>query len=115
MSDAINPNQSGADPNTGNAPGIVMNSLPVNVVSEYMTQFLFWDQAVTSLNALYNKLTTSTLDEYETRAGDAMNKGKRKSLKEVGAELAYANGQRRYFSKKVYGNGLMEHRMRRKI
>ena len=103
-----------SDPNTGNTPGMVMNSLPTNQATFYLQQLTYWQNAVTRLDTLYNTLTGSTLDEYEQRAGDGMNKGKRKSLEAVGSELDKAWNRYRFYFQKIYGRGLMTVRMRRK-
>ena len=103
-----------SDPNTGNTPGMVMNSLPTNQATFYLQQLTYWQNAVTRLDTLYNSLSLSTLDEYEQRAGDGMNKGKRKSLEAVGSELDKAMNRYRFYFQKIYGRGLMTVRMRRK-
>lgn len=114
MSDAINPASLQNDPNTGNVPGVVMNTLPTNTAAFYLQQAGFWQGQVTILETLYAKLASSTLDEYEERAGDGMQKGKRKDINKIGAELNFASSQYRYYFQKIYGRGIMTLRLRRK-
>jgi len=42
----------GADPNTGNATGMVMNSLPRNVANRYAASVQFWTNQLVNLEAL---------------------------------------------------------------
>lgn len=111
MSDIIG---AGADPNTGNQSGLAMNSLPTNQGAFYLQQLTFWSGIVDNLNALYTKLATSTLDEYNLGSGDGRTMGRRKSLAEVGAEIQFATNRHRFFYQKLYGRGLMSLRERRK-
>ena len=104
----------GADPDTGNATGIVMNSLPQNVRNVYAVQVDFWRAQVTNLSNLYAKLTESTLDEYDLSSGDGRTKGKRKDLSKVGEELNAAMNRLRFYEQKLYGRGITTIRLRRK-
>ena len=104
----------GSDPNTGNAPGVVMNSLPRNVANRYAASVTFWTNQLASLETLYAKLSLSTLDEYDLVSGDGRTKGKRKDLESVQKQLAYAENRLRFFEQKLCGRGIMVMRLRRK-
>ena len=104
----------GTDPNTGNASGVVMNSLPRNVQNRYAASVTFWTAQLTALETLYAKLSLSTLDEYDLVSGDGRTKGVRKNLESVQKQLAYAENRLRFFEQKLYGRGVMILRLRRK-
>lgn len=105
---------SGTDPNTGNISGQSMNSLPANMQAFYLQQLAFWQASVTSLNALYTKLASSTVDEYNLGSGDGRAMARRKDLSKIGDELQFATERYGFFYRKIYGRGLMTLRMRRK-
>jgi hypothetical protein len=100
------------DPNTGNDPSIVMNSLPTTVQQRYQAQVAYWTAAVTRLDALYASISNSTLSEYNLGSGDGRTMGKRHDIEAVGRELDRAQQRLRFFEQKLYGRGVMVLRFR---
>ncbi len=104
----------GLDPNTGNQPGIIMNSLPSNVANRYIAHLNEWIAKYEIVSATYDRIAGSTLDEYQLTSGDGMTRAKRRSLKEMGEQLMAIESRFRYYEMKVYGRGIMTLRFRRK-
>jgi hypothetical protein len=91
-----------------------MNSLPSNVANRYIARLNEWLAKYEIVSATYDKIAASTLDEYELTSGDGKTHAKRRSLEEMGKQLAYIENRVRYFEMKVYGRGVMTMRLRRK-
>lgn len=104
----------GLDPNTGNIPGQIMNSLPSNVAAHYLDRLNFWRAKLAILDASYDKIASSSLDEYTLTSGDGMTRAKRRNLEEMGKQLSFVESRVQYFHMKLYGRGVMTQRFRRK-
>ena len=102
----------GADQNTGNDPNVAMNSLPATVQQRYQAQVAYWTNTVASLDALYTKIQSSTLTEYNLGSGDGRTMGKRMDIEAIGRELDRAMGRLRFYEQKLYGRGVMVVRFR---
>jgi hypothetical protein len=103
------------DPNTGATPGLQFNSLPYNTQQRYLALITVWQSRLDDAEKQLAGLGSSSVEEYDFRAGDGSQKVKRRSLKELTDYIQLCENKIEFYWRKLYGRGATNLSLRRKV